>query len=269
MTATCRAGPGRIGEQPLRRLDAALPIRQPGQGIEVGEPLDALGRRRIAQDVGEAPRQQRPVDGLRNEVGGARLEGAADRDRVLVARHHDDRHRGKACIGAQPSAHGVSVHPRHIDVQQHDGHFLRQGRLERRGSVVETQRGESRSHRRLGKQQPAEILIVGDDGDRLGRSARSCALPQLKPRQLFDQRRMRRSGSCRIDAPRGPGRARHRLSPVGGCTARTPVLPHWRRWTPVCGRARSPCRNHPRPAQTGAGRWSCVETGRNRSTSLE
>ena len=164
------AGPGRIGEQALRRVDAALSIRQLGQGVEIGEPLDALGGRRIAQDVGEAPGQEGPVDGLRNEVGGARLEGAADRDRVFVARHHDDRHRGKACIGAQPSAHGVSVHPRHIDVQQHDGHFPRQGRLERRGSVIETQRGESRSHRRFGKQQPAEILIVGDDGDRLGRS---------------------------------------------------------------------------------------------------
>ena len=80
------------------RLDAALPVRQAGERIEVREPLDVLGGRRVAQDVFEPPRQQRPVHRLGDEVRRARFEGEADGLGVLVARHHHDRHGGEARI---------------------------------------------------------------------------------------------------------------------------------------------------------------------------
>src|SRR5256885_15310666 len=63
-------------------------IRQPGERVEVGEPLDALGGGGIAQNVLEPPRQQRPVDGLGDEIRRPRFEGAGDGGRILVAGHH-------------------------------------------------------------------------------------------------------------------------------------------------------------------------------------
>ena len=154
-----------IREESISGLYTALP----GSGNLVnvsgtGKTLDALGRRGVAQDVSKASRQQCPVDGLGDEVGGARLEGAADGGGVLVSRHHDDRHGGEARFGAQPSAHGISVHPGHVDVEQYDRHILRQGSIERRGTVVECQGRKTGGSCSLGEEQPAEVLIVGDDG---------------------------------------------------------------------------------------------------------
>ena len=153
----------RVDEELLGRLDTALAIRQPRQRVVIGEPFNAFGRRGIAQDVREAALQQCPVHRLGNEVGRARVEGAADGGGVLMPGHHDDRHGRKARFGAQPAANGITVHARHVDVEQDDRHLLQQRSFERRGSIVKAEGFEARNCCCLGEQQAAEVFIVCDD----------------------------------------------------------------------------------------------------------
>ncbi len=153
-------------EHSLRRLRAALPVRQSGEGIEVSETLDALRRSRIAQDVFEAARQECPVHRFGDEVRGSRLEREPDRLGIFVPGHHHDRDSGQAGLGTQPSANGKPVHSRHVHVQQHDGDLSRESGFESRAAVVETERLEAALGGRLHEQQPAEILVVGDDRER-------------------------------------------------------------------------------------------------------
>ena len=91
--------------QDAARLDRALqlvvlgipvPTAQSGHALCVGHATAARfhvgkGARRT-QDVADAVRQDFPVDGLGDEVGGARLVSATDRGRVVVAGEHDDGH---------------------------------------------------------------------------------------------------------------------------------------------------------------------------------
>src|SRR6185437_8561881 len=60
-----------------------------------------------------------------------------------------------------------AVHAGHVDIEQHDGDFLRQCTLQSRRAIVEPTRVQAALRCRLHQQQPAEILIVGDDRDRL------------------------------------------------------------------------------------------------------
>ena len=117
----------------------------------------------IAQDVLEATRQQRPIDGLGDEVGRSGLEGAADRGGVLVARDHDDGDSCETRLGAQAPADRVAVHSRHVDVQQDDRDFLRQGGVQGRRPLSKTTWLKTGCGRRFSEQQPPEFLVVGDD----------------------------------------------------------------------------------------------------------
>jgi hypothetical protein len=65
-------------------------------------------------------REDRPVDGLGDEVGGADLERALDRLDILEARHHDHRHPAAAGQPAQLGARRETVHHWHADVHQHE-----------------------------------------------------------------------------------------------------------------------------------------------------
>ena len=76
--------------------------------------------------------KQCPIDGLRNEVGGSGLEGVADRGGVLVAGDHDDGDGVETLLGAKAPADRVSIHSRHVDVQQDDRDLVRQCRIQRR-----------------------------------------------------------------------------------------------------------------------------------------
>ena len=177
-------------EQPLRSVDAALPVRQARQRIVVREPLDVLGRGRVAQDVLEPARQQRPVHGLRNEVRGARLERAADRLGVLVPGDHDDRHAAKRGSRAQAPADLVAVEPGHVDVEQHDRDVVRAApRRARPSPLANASASRPTSATRLAEQHAAEILVVGDDRERASWCSRgSCGRSQTLALQGVEQR---------------------------------------------------------------------------------
>ncbi len=107
-----------------------------------------------------------------------------DGDRILVAGHHDDRDGGEARLGPQPPADRIAVQARHVHIQQDDRDVAASARP--RGPRCRCRRlSGSRPHcaDRFDEQQTAEILIVGDDGERGGCGCcRSCARPQLSRR---------------------------------------------------------------------------------------
>src|SRR5207248_11346707 len=74
-------------------------------------------------------------------------------------------HGGEARLRAQTAAHRVAVEARHVAAEKPDRDTLRAGGLECGPAVVEGQRRESAGADRLGEQQAAEILVVGDDRD--------------------------------------------------------------------------------------------------------
>ena len=72
---------------PVAHLADALRVRQAALVL-----LQLVDRRAGAQHVAHAVREDRPVDRLGDEVGGADLEGALDRLHVVQAGHHHHRH---------------------------------------------------------------------------------------------------------------------------------------------------------------------------------
>jgi len=137
------------------------------QRAHLHHPLVQRARRGgVTQDVLETARQQRPVDRLRHEIRGAGFERAADRQRILVPGNHDDRHVREARFGAQPAAYLEAIEPRHVDVEQHDGHLARQRGGECIGAVAEGHGFEAHIGDGFGQEDPAEIFVVGDDRKR-------------------------------------------------------------------------------------------------------
>ena len=155
---------GRV-EHRAEQIDATPPVRQPRQRVVVSEPLDVLRCGRIAQDVLEPVRQQRPIHGLRDEVRRAGIERAANGRGILMPRDDHDRHGAQSCVGAQPPAHLVAVEHGHVHVEQHDRHVVLARRGERRAAVGERKALEPSRGDGLLEQHAAEILVVGDDRD--------------------------------------------------------------------------------------------------------
>ena len=220
MTATDSFARSRFGEHPLGRLGAALSVRQAGQGVEVGQPLDALGRGGVAQDVLEPARQQRPVDRLGDEVRGASLEGEADGFRVLMTGHHDDRDGGEARLGSQRAGTRRS-HPCRAS-RRPAARWRRPAQVAASSAALPLSKPSARQAalgRRLHQQQPAEILIVGDDGDRLGSRIRAHAVARS-----FSCRSSSMSAGCAAAQQRRAAAARQRASPASAQPARAADL---------------------------------------------
>ena len=125
---------------------AALTIEfehQVGNGVQYGlvvgmRRAQFQQRRRGTEQIFDPVPEQRPVDGLGDEVRGRYLVGAIDRLQIVLAGDHHDGQLGTGCA-AQRSAHLVAIEHRHVDVQHHhvvgSGMELPQGKLAIDGQI--------------------------------------------------------------------------------------------------------------------------------------
>ncbi len=87
---------------------------------------------RAAQHVADSVHQQRPVDGLDDEVRCAGLVGPIDGPGIVAAGDHDDGQVGAAGQGADVGAGLVAVAAGHLDVEQSDVRKPQRARRDRR-----------------------------------------------------------------------------------------------------------------------------------------
>ena len=119
--------------QALDESTSAPPLAAPAPPVEAAHARQVLRARQLglaaleldarargAQQVVQAAREQAPLGGLDEEVGGAGLVGAGDRRVVVEAGQHQHRHVLEAGHGAQPAAGLEAVEPGHHRVEHDD-----------------------------------------------------------------------------------------------------------------------------------------------------
>jgi hypothetical protein len=148
-----------------------LPVAQAGDLLGVDEGLAALeelleGHRR-AQRVADAVRQQRHVEGLGDEVGGAAEIGFVDGFLVVEGGQHHDRQVLEARVGAQPAAGFVAAHAGHDHVEQdHLRHEAVGQHLQRHlGRFCGLDDETLRRQHRLGDHAGDGLVIDDEDAD--------------------------------------------------------------------------------------------------------
>src|SRR5882724_4048276 len=124
----------------------------------------ARGAAEAQQEAG-AVVEQRPVDRLGDEVGGAGLIGAVDRRYVIQPRDHEHGHVGAVRTLARLHAGGEAVDPRHHGVQEHQFRVQAVEQVERLQAVAGLMDGESRCLERLAHQQPMHDVVIGDENE--------------------------------------------------------------------------------------------------------
>ena len=138
--------------------------RQHGAVVGVGsaQAHDGVGG---AQHVQHTVAENRPVDRLRDEIGGAYLVGVGDGLDVVAAGDHDDRHRRAGFDAADLAAGREAVHVRHLDVEQDQvrRHTLEVG--DGLGAIFRFDAVESDLAEHFEHQEPHDRIIVGDQDD--------------------------------------------------------------------------------------------------------
>lgn len=147
---------------------------QHGAVLGVG---DAQARDGVAgaQHVQHAVAQDRPVDRLGHEIGGARLVGVGHGFQVVAAGDHHHRHAGAVAFGlADGGAGREAVHSRHVDVHQHQVRHARLRQRHRLDAVGRLDRVQPDLGQHLEHQEAHHRIVVGDQhrpalgGSRMG-----------------------------------------------------------------------------------------------------
>ena len=138
----------------------------------------------VAQQEAGAVVEQRPVDRLGDEIGGAGLVGAVDRLGIVQPGDHQHGHMGAIGALARLHAGGEAVDPRHHRVQEDQLRLQLVDEVERLQAVAALVDGEPGRLQRLAHQQTMDEIVIGDDNHRRIRRSQTvvyrgdlCALP--------------------------------------------------------------------------------------------
>ena len=151
------------------RVHAEEGIRNGRQHSAVVGVGDAQARDGVAgaQHIQDAVAQDRPVDRLGDEVGGAGLVGVGHGLDVVAAGDHHDRHAGAvAAFGTFGRADGgagrEAVHARHVDVHQDQVRVARGRQFDRLEAVRRFDGVEPDLGQHLEHQETHHRIVVGD-----------------------------------------------------------------------------------------------------------
>ena len=112
-----------LGRHHLVAAQVPLPIAHLANALGIGQAalaqIEIIDGRAGPQHVAHPVRQDGPVDGLGDEVGGPHLEGAVDGLHIVQPGHHHHRHLLAARQAAQGLASAEAVHHWHADIHQH------------------------------------------------------------------------------------------------------------------------------------------------------
>ena len=152
---------------PVAHLADALRIRQPALVL-----LEVVDGRAGAQHVAHAMREDRPVDRLGDEVGGADLERALDRLDVVEARHHDHRHprRRRAACATRRKTSKPSITGMLTSISTRSG-SMRAHRLERLPARPRPRRRRIPPRVERRAREPPGAGVVVDDEDAMAGGA--------------------------------------------------------------------------------------------------
>jgi hypothetical protein len=166
-----------------------------------------------AQQEAHAVLEQRPVERLAHEVGGAHLEGAVDGGLVGVARGDQDAELAGRPLAAQLRAGGEAVEVGHLDVEQDQVRVPPAHGLDRGPPVLGLLYHEAHRRQAAAREQADHRVVVdhqhaagvGRDATHRGlRSARGRAPRGAGPAPRAPRRRDREAPRCGPLAPRPP-----------------------------------------------------------------
>ena len=152
-------------------------LRQPAEIADAGDPL-RLGQALLAEDqasqvlvgaqhIADAVRQDRPVDRLVDEIGGADAIGFLDRVDVVERGGHQHRRVASARQCANGAADIEAVHLGHHHIEQHEVRLAFGEALERRGAALRLDDLEAGGFEHLALQKAFGLVVVGDQDQRV------------------------------------------------------------------------------------------------------
>ena len=120
-----------------------------------------------AQHVADAVRQDRPVDRLADEIGGADAIGLLDRIDVVQRGGHQDRRVASARQCPNGPADIEAVHLGHHHVEQHEVRHALGVQLERRRAALRLDDVEAGRFEHLALQKAFGLVVVGYQDQRV------------------------------------------------------------------------------------------------------